>query len=422
MELRRMVFVVIVVLAMLPRLFGQVGVNETRPHFARYTVRDLGTLGGTFSFAGGINDRGDVEGFSTLPGDTVNHAFLWRDGMMRDLGTLGGPNSWASYRPSNAGQVAGWTESSTPDPTDFCGVGDPLACPAFVWQKGVMTPLQLLGGTSGEANGLNNRGQIAGAAETSDSDPTCEFPHRQVRPVIWKDGKIQTVLQYLPGDVRADANAINDRGEVAGWTGTCEAHGHAVLWRHGVVTDLGSFGGVGSTVATDINNRTQVVGWSDLPGDDVSHAFLWENGTMNDLGTLPGDFISFGDGINGKGQIVGDSCVGQDFADCRPFLLEDGVKVDLNALIPSDSPLYLIDATGVINSRGQIAGLAIQVRTGEIHAFLATPCDDDNHEEHCWYDPVGPTVAGGTLRPEFHLTENARTLLRRAMNRRARKP
>jgi hypothetical protein len=35
-----------------------------------YTVTDLGTLGGTFSFAGGINNRGDIEGFSTLPGDT----------------------------------------------------------------------------------------------------------------------------------------------------------------------------------------------------------------------------------------------------------------------------------------------------------------------------------------------------------------
>jgi len=31
----------------------------------RYRVKDLGTLGGTFSLAGGINNRGEVEGFST---------------------------------------------------------------------------------------------------------------------------------------------------------------------------------------------------------------------------------------------------------------------------------------------------------------------------------------------------------------------
>jgi uncharacterized membrane protein len=44
-----------------------------------YTVTDLGTLGGTLSVAGGINNRGDIEGFSTLPGDTTIRAFLWQN-------------------------------------------------------------------------------------------------------------------------------------------------------------------------------------------------------------------------------------------------------------------------------------------------------------------------------------------------------
>jgi hypothetical protein len=35
----------------------------------RYTVIDLGTLGGTFSLAGGLSNSGWAEGFSTLPGD-----------------------------------------------------------------------------------------------------------------------------------------------------------------------------------------------------------------------------------------------------------------------------------------------------------------------------------------------------------------
>ena len=46
---------------------------------------------------------------------------------------------------------------------------------------------------------------------------------------------------------------------------------------------------------------------------------------------------------------------------------------DLNTLIPADSDLFLIGATGYINSRGQIAGLALQTSTGEVHAFLLTP-------------------------------------------------
>jgi probable HAF family extracellular repeat protein len=52
----------------------------------RYTVQDLGTLGGSTSNALGINDRGDVVGQATTEtGD--HHAFLFADGVMRDLGT-----------------------------------------------------------------------------------------------------------------------------------------------------------------------------------------------------------------------------------------------------------------------------------------------------------------------------------------------
>jgi probable HAF family extracellular repeat protein len=54
----------------------------------RYVVIDLGTLGGTFSQAFGINNRGFVVGFATTTGDAALHAFLWSKGLMTDLGTL----------------------------------------------------------------------------------------------------------------------------------------------------------------------------------------------------------------------------------------------------------------------------------------------------------------------------------------------
>ena len=54
-------------------------------------MRDLGTLGGDYSDAYGINDAGQVVGWS-YTAEGFGHAFITAaDGMgMRDLGTLGG--------------------------------------------------------------------------------------------------------------------------------------------------------------------------------------------------------------------------------------------------------------------------------------------------------------------------------------------
>jgi len=62
-------------------------------HFRRYTITDLGTLGGTWGYGLGINNKGWVAGKTATPGDVNVHALSWRNGKITDLGTLGGPNS-----------------------------------------------------------------------------------------------------------------------------------------------------------------------------------------------------------------------------------------------------------------------------------------------------------------------------------------
>jgi probable HAF family extracellular repeat protein len=73
-------------------------VPRLNPNFLRAvlwrdgTVTDLGNLGGSMNnFAFDINNQDQVVGDSDLPGDTVQHAFLWtEDDGMQDLGTLPG--------------------------------------------------------------------------------------------------------------------------------------------------------------------------------------------------------------------------------------------------------------------------------------------------------------------------------------------
>ena len=386
--------------------------QEQKPGPASYTVIDLGTLGGTFSRAFSVNNKAWVAGIATLPNDTTTHAFLWRRGVMIDLRTLGGPNSGAFFPLNERGEITGVSDTSTPDPLgeNFCSFGTPFICLPFLWHHGAMTPLPTLGGNNGQANEVNNRGQVVGLAENTTSDPTCPATDLQVKPVVWEKGKVQE-LPTFPGDLDGFANAINDKGQAVGASGSCflvfgTDDAHALLWQNGTATDLGNLGGTMNNVPFDINNQGQVVGGSDLPGDTTSHAFLWQNGVMTDLGTLPGDVLSAGEGINEKGQVVGTSFDAS--GNARAFLWQHGVMTDLNSLTPAGSSFFLLDAFS-INSRGEIAGDAFQMSTGEVHAYLATPSNGQAPSESATIPARGETGSKVTL------PENVRKMLQQRM-------
>ena len=153
--------------------------DQLKEH-TRYKLIDLGTLGGTFSRAWGINNNGSVVGYATLPGDTALHAFLWRKGVMTDLGTLAGSDTLpysVAFSINDNDQAVGFSETSVPDPQNTCG--DSLVCLPVLWRDGVITALPTLGGTDGQASAINNRGQVVGAAETSETDPTFVFVPKQ---------------------------------------------------------------------------------------------------------------------------------------------------------------------------------------------------------------------------------------------------
>jgi hypothetical protein len=88
---------------------------------------------------------------------------------------------------------------------------------------------------------------------------------------------------------------------------------------------------------------------------------------------------------------------------------------DLNSLIPAGSSLFLLQARQ-INSRGEAVGYAFQVSTGEVHAYLATPCTR-NDKEGC-EDGVEDTIAVKSANNEtskITLPENVRNLLRQQL-------
>jgi probable HAF family extracellular repeat protein len=157
---------------------------------------------------------------------------------------------------------------------------------------------------------------------------------------------------------------------------------HAVLWeKDGSATDLGNLGGGGTNnTASSINNRGEVVGGSQSSIDGNIHPFLWTRETgMQDLGAFPGAFLTVAPcchTINDRGEVVGFSIDSTTF-NSRALLWEDKVMMDLNTLIPAGSGWYLQSATS-INDDGEIVGIGLI--NGNVHAFLATPCDRDHDD------------------------------------------
>jgi probable HAF family extracellular repeat protein len=91
---------------------------------------------------------------------------------------------------------------------------------------------------------------------------------------------------------------------------------------------------------------------------------------MQDLETVPGDVNSVAIGINDAGAVVGAS-IDASF-NPRAFLRVGQGLVDLNELVPTDSPLYLFTACS-INASGEIIDIGIDKSTGDVHAYLAVP-------------------------------------------------
>jgi probable HAF family extracellular repeat protein len=185
-------------------------VGNTHAFFwADGAMTDLGTLGGENAsplgiktLASGMNDRGQVVGFSLSPSGNY-HAFLWANGTMTDLGTLPGDDTSLAMGINNRGQVVGVSVTS----------GQNFAWHAFIWENGVMIDLGTLGPLGSSATGINEHGQVFG--ETFFADGTHAF--------LWEHG-VMTDLGTLGGFLTVPTD-MNNRGQVVG-----VSNGQAVLW------------------------------------------------------------------------------------------------------------------------------------------------------------------------------------------------
>jgi probable HAF family extracellular repeat protein len=310
------------------------------PQTGAYAVTDLGTLGGTYSIAYGVNNRGQVTGWSYTAGG-ASHAFLWQPGAtaMTDLGLLGGTSS-AAYAINQGGAIVG------------------LSSEPFLLQSG---GLRLLPDNTDVAADVSDGFQVVGKLTTVDGRP---------HAFRWQAGTLDD-LGTLGGTTvdSSSAAAVNGHGAVVGLSSNVGAGigGHATLWDGGIL-DLGTLAPDQYSKARAINDAGQVVGdsYNDAPAVFTT-PFVWSAGGMTEL---PRPFAyPYGNAldINNFGQIVGDA----GSSTYRTAVLWDGGSlIALQDLIPSGSG-WQLDAAMSINDLGEIAGYGRI--GGQTHAFLLTP-------------------------------------------------
>ena len=139
-------------------------------------MQDLGTLGGNDAFAQFVNERSQVAGVSytsSVPnpenGIPTIDPFLWDSGRMIDLGSLGGINAGVSGL-NNRGQVTGFSDVTR----------DGSISHAFLWDRGSLLDLGTLGGDFSFANWIDDSGEAVGGATTPDNST--------LRATRWKNG------------------------------------------------------------------------------------------------------------------------------------------------------------------------------------------------------------------------------------------
>ncbi len=286
-----------------------------------YSITELGTLGGQSSYGYGVNNSGQVVGYSYNQ-NGENRAFLFENGEMKDLGTLGGNRSRANGI-NNHGEIVGSAETSNGETH------------AYRYKNNTMTDLGVLSGTTSSANAINDNGTVVGTSRINNGASNQAFIQQE-------GGAIQGI--QISNSISSSANDINNQGQITGQTYSNPGGSQAYLYENGATNKLGKMGGDDSS-GSGINNNGDIVGEvttivfdPDLDMEDyVPEGFLYSENNLTLLGDL-GANSSNAYAISDDGKIVGRSQLPN--ASGTAIIYQNGEMTDLSTLIDPNDPLY----------------------------------------------------------------------------------
>ena len=249
----------------------------------------LPTLGGTNANIGNINNKGEIPGMAeTTTRDTTCPAtpgpsgigpllydfapVIWgpKVGDIRTLKLPAGDTVGQALFINDSSQAVGSSGTcagSSMPPLSF-------GSRAVMWQADG-TPVELghLGSTViNSAQGINNQGAVSGVSATTDK----AMPGYLVHAFMWTSKTGMKDLGVLPGDAGSVGVSINDQGDVVGPSLDAEGNLRAFLWDKGTMYDLNDLA-VNSALyllcGEAINSRGEIAGFGATEKGEV-HAFL----------------------------------------------------------------------------------------------------------------------------------------------------
>jgi probable HAF family extracellular repeat protein len=378
-----------------------------------------------YSEAVDINSSGVIIGNSTTgfgwPDDEEKRAFLWKDGVFTDLT----PPPFLVPGPTFTDGVADETiitfypvTGRYSEAVDINEKGEVVLTTddeegrhAYYWNGVDFDPVNLgffdANGPTGpvpiQAPRLRLLGRIVGA------DSEALAINENGLAVINSEGTVVfhdlnwdviEVLNHLPGATKTVAVDINDSiytnndgipdGHVIGNSGNGSLEigeddsVRGFFWDGGPMYPVDDLGG-GTSVATDLNNKDQVVGAANL-ADGSFHATLWtlnasKKGVIRDLGTL-GGANSFATAINEAGQVTGWAETAQFYEEQgvrlparHAFLWDQGIMFDLGTHDPPYVypfiPTFPFSEGVALNASGEVAGNSITINAHSRGFFLS---------------------------------------------------
>jgi probable HAF family extracellular repeat protein len=161
-----------------------------------------------------------IVGGSLLPGDQLNHPFLWDGEQLTDLTappfgeSLSGEARWIN----EAGKVVGGAGLAVP----CAGLGSQTH--GFLWRNGAMTDLGMIAGSpNSQADFINSKTQIVGGSFSCDGAPIA---------FLWENGSmvdLNTLISPNSPFFLYWAPFIDDHGEVGAFGVLPDGDSHTVL-------------------------------------------------------------------------------------------------------------------------------------------------------------------------------------------------